>query len=728
MPKNEVKLIIGAQDKASPVLGRVTKALGAVGGAYAIAEGARKAFDLSKDAAKVETVARAYRRLAASVGVDASENMIRLKEATAGTISELELMQKFNQAALLGLPLDRFDEMLSVARGAAQATGESMEYMLNSIVTGIGRQSKLMIDNLGILVSVTDANDAYAASLGKTAAELDDFEKKQAFANAVLDAGMKNVRAMGGVTDAATDRYERLSAQSADLAHNIGGLLRPAVDSVTDGMNDAIGALNLLFGSADDGSELLAMLGNIGAEAEDIAILSGIVKVNQSINDLVEAAGKAAEAAEPLRKIIQPQAFVDMAIAAGSLDERWSAVNRTMVDMVTRGIEGENALERLRSAQAFLEEQALSLVPVIKDLGVSRDIEAESVRAEAKAYAHGAVKIGEMIAALLAADEAAKRLKESQTALQATDAGDQGIAAIFGDLPDGTMPSPSITIDFDEETTAESRALFNAETEAMVEDYHESMALQTDIDNERARDKQSNLDELLMLHSDYFTSEQDQLDAWYTQQQTMFADNEETLLMLAEIYGERRKEIVDADVDYEIQAVGRLFGSLAQLARLGGAKMFRYQQGLQMAQAVMDAHSAFTGALAMKPFTPANYVFAAAAVAAGMARVGMIASQKPPQAHGGLDFVPETATYALKQGERVLMPEQNRDLTAFLKGTGGGSSQVEVGGVQIVVPHESLRDMTDDDWDDIVENSLGPSLQRTIARGTVNLDRGAGIG
>ena len=133
MPKNEVKLIIGAQDKASPVLGRVTKALGAVGGAYAIAEGARKAFDLSKDAAKVETVARAYRRLAASVGVDASENMIRLKEATAGTISELELMQKFNQAALLGLPLDRFDEMLSVARGAAQATGESMEYMLNIV-------------------------------------------------------------------------------------------------------------------------------------------------------------------------------------------------------------------------------------------------------------------------------------------------------------------------------------------------------------------------------------------------------------------------------------------------------------------------------------------------------------------------------------------------------------------------------------------------------------------
>ena len=49
--------------------------------------------------------------------------------------------------------------MLQIARGAAQATGQSMELMLQSIVTGIGRQSKLMLDNLGILTSAEEANN-----------------------------------------------------------------------------------------------------------------------------------------------------------------------------------------------------------------------------------------------------------------------------------------------------------------------------------------------------------------------------------------------------------------------------------------------------------------------------------------------------------------------------------------------------------------------------------------
>lgn len=37
------------------------------------------------------------------------------------------------------------------------------------------------------------------------------------------------------------------------------------------------------------------------------------------------------------------------------------------------------------------------------------------------------------------------------------------------------------------------------------------------------------------------------------------------------------------------------------------------------------------------------------------------------QAHGGLEAVPEDATYVLKRGERVLAPEQNRDLTEYLE-------------------------------------------------------------
>ena len=47
-------------------------------------------------------------------------------------------------------------------------------------------------------------------------------------------------------------------------------------------------------------------------------------------------------------------------------------------------------------------------------------------------------------------------------------------------------------------------------------------------------------------------------------------------------------------------------------------------------------------------------------------------------AHGGLDYVPSESTYLLDKGERVLSPNQNRDLTEFLNGNQSNSSPVEI--------------------------------------------------
>jgi hypothetical protein len=49
-----------------------------------------------------------------------------------------------------------------------------------------------------------------------------------------------------------------------------------------------------------------------------------------------------------------------------------------------------------------------------------------------------------------------------------------------------------------------------------------------------------------------------------------------------------------------------------------------------------------------------------------------IARNPAGQAHAGLDYVPAESTYMLSQGERVLAPKQNEDLTSFLNGSGGG--------------------------------------------------------
>ena len=68
--------------------------------------------------------------------------------------------------------------------------------------------------------------------------------------------------------------------------------------------------------------------------------------------------------------------------------------------------------------------------------------------------------------------------------------------------------------------------------------------------------------------------------------------------------------------------------------------------------------------LAQVPY-PLNFLAAAAVTALGLANVQRI--QQVSVAHGGLASVPEDATFLLKQGERVVSPQQNRDLTDFLR-------------------------------------------------------------
>jgi hypothetical protein len=85
----------------------------------------------------------------------------------------------------------------------------------------------------------------------------------------------------------------------------------------------------------------------------------------------------------------------------------------------------------------------------------------------------------------------------------------------------------------------------------------------------------------------------------------------------------------------------------------------------------------------------------ATVAAASAAQIATIANAKPTgQAHGGASFIPEESTYLLSQGERVLAPRQNQDLTEFLKG--GGSRPIIVLQIEGRKPGETLHDMRKD--------------------------------
>lgn len=128
------------------------------------------------------------------------------------------------------------------------------------------------------------------------------------------------------------------------------------------------------------------------------------------------------------------------------------------------------------------------------------------------------------------------------------------------------------------------------------------------------------------------------------------------------------------------QGISGIFGNMAAAAQAFGKKGFSAFKAFASAQALVNTYSSAVGAynaMASIPFVgPALAVAAAAAaIAAGLANVAQINSTQPPgQAHAGATYIPQESTYFLQQGERVLAPKQNEDLTSFLSGQTASSA------------------------------------------------------
>lgn len=76
-----------------------------------------------------------------------------LRKATQGTVDDIQLMQRAVQAQNFGIPVKNLATYLEFATKRARETGQSVDYLVDSIITGLGRQSVLILDNLGISAS-----------------------------------------------------------------------------------------------------------------------------------------------------------------------------------------------------------------------------------------------------------------------------------------------------------------------------------------------------------------------------------------------------------------------------------------------------------------------------------------------------------------------------------------------------------------------------------------------
>lgn len=213
-----------------------------VGAAYfsarGIINGLQKSIELS---GKFQGISAGFQNLGRQSGFTTSA-LDKFIDATDGTISSLELMEMANNSMLLGITdsEDQMAEMFDIAQRLAKSLGQDTRFGIESLVTGLGRQSKLMLDNLGIMVDIEKANEEYAESIGKTASQLTDQEKKQAFVNTTLATAKELVEGIGDESLTTADTIAQLQTAVDEAAISVGNALAPAINVAVSSLTNFI--------------------------------------------------------------------------------------------------------------------------------------------------------------------------------------------------------------------------------------------------------------------------------------------------------------------------------------------------------------------------------------------------------------------------------------------------------------------------------------------------------
>jgi phage-related protein len=244
-----VNVLIRAQDKATRVVRDIADSVEQSTGRM------RKAFDALKDVGKIaagmlvrdmvkgataaygealqlggqiDTLKASFERLVATSG-DTTLTLEKLREATRGTVSDVDLLRAANMALLLGLGETGADlsELFEAAMKLGHAMGIDTTKAVESLTIGLGRQSKLVLDNLGITFQASEAYEWFAQQIGVSADQLTENEKKLAWQKFAIMKIIEKAEELGDVTSDAQIANESFAASIENLKASIGRFLGP---------------------------------------------------------------------------------------------------------------------------------------------------------------------------------------------------------------------------------------------------------------------------------------------------------------------------------------------------------------------------------------------------------------------------------------------------------------------------------------------------------------------
>lgn len=200
-------------------------------GLIAVATGAalalKKLYETAREGAEIEYTAIKFERLSNSIGTTSDALLGKLREATRGTISDMEAMGLASDLLSLGLAKNA-DEAVRLAR---VQSGLSMD--MNQLVLTLTNQTTMRFDQLG--VSVDGFKEKVAAL------EAQGYSTNDAFKEAFLQQAEMQLEKVGNAADETIGSFKRLEASFKNVSdqakRDISDGFVPFIEVMADGMD-----------------------------------------------------------------------------------------------------------------------------------------------------------------------------------------------------------------------------------------------------------------------------------------------------------------------------------------------------------------------------------------------------------------------------------------------------------------------------------------------------------
>lgn len=343
-----------SEGQLSSFKGVVGKIGGAIAGAFAVNKIVQFTKEAYKLAGQAQGVYNAFSRL------NRPGLLNDLKEATRGTTDELKLMQTAVQANNFKIPLDQLATYLKFATNRAIETGESVDYLVQSIILGIGRKSSLILDNLGISASELREELAKTGDMGK----------------AVGNIINKSMSEAGDAIETSAVKTQKLGAAWKNFMTSVGdtSVVKSTGDAIVSTLTYIADSFDALINSErlSTWQKFLGFLGHGGIQRQALAEGAGNTSADKQIQERVNLWTEGLNTIELAERQL---AFAQSQYAHFSSEEEKKAVIAALKEKIKiikaqeqekiareqteKGIKAQiEALEELRAQEANPEKKA----------------------------------------------------------------------------------------------------------------------------------------------------------------------------------------------------------------------------------------------------------------------------------------------------------------------------------------------------------------------------------